>query len=326
MKRRVFIRATAAAMSGLTLAGAAHAQAVFPNRPVRLVIPSAPGGTLDIVGRQYAERMSKVLKQPVLIDNMAGAGTLLATRHVLGAAPDGHTLLMAANTFVTLPLVDKTAGYNSSDFTSVTGLSRTPMMLVVGAESPYKSVAELVAAAKKAPGMLTFASVGVGTTTHIPAEMFAQDAGIKLQLVPYKASPLALPDVVSGRVTFILGATSTVSELVKSGKLRSLAVTAESRLPAFPGVPTFSELGFADVTYYQWLGLFAPPKTPPEIRKAIWAAAEDAKKDPELAKRLEASGAEMSSPSSLEQYTAFLRKEEELMKKVVKEANIEVTR
>jgi len=330
MKRRAFVQVPAALAAlpvltgGLTLATAAHAQA-FPGKPVRLVIPSAPGGTLDIVGRLYAERMARTLKQPVLIDNMSGAGTVLATRHVLAAVPDGHTLLIAANTLITLPYVDKTAGYSPADFTGISSLSRTPMMLVVGADSPYRTLADLIAEAKKSPGSITFATVGIGSTTHLPAELFAQSAGIKLQMIPYKASPLALPDVVSGRVTFILGATSTVSEMVKSGKMRALASTNEVRSPAFPNVPTFIELGHPDVTYFQWLALFGSNKLAPDVRKILSDTVDEAKKDPDLQRRLDAQGAEMAAQATPEQFNAFLRREEDKTRKVVRDANIDAT-
>lgn len=323
MKRRVFIQTTAAMMVGTTLCSAALAQNAFPSKPIRFVIPSAPAGVSDVVARAYGEHMSKYLKQPVLIDNMPGAGTLLAVRNVLKSPADGYSLVVSANTIVTLPYVNKSAGYSPGDFTGVSYLSKMPMALVVGAESPYKTLAQLVAAAKKAPGTITFGSVGIGTTSHLPVELFAQEAGIKLQLIPYKGIPLAIPDVVAGRVTLMMGTAPSVGELIKSGKMRALAVTSETRSPSFPNIPTFAELGYEEATYVLFLGLMAPANTPPAVRKMLADAAEEAKKDPELRKRLEAQGQELATQATPEQFNTFLRREEEKMKKVVREANIQ---
>jgi tripartite-type tricarboxylate transporter receptor subunit TctC len=323
MKRRSFIQSPLL-LAGTTLGTAALAQDPFPGKPIKFVIPSAPGGVSDAVARVYGERMAKLLKQPVLIENMPGAGTLLASRHVAKSAADGHTLIVSANTVVTLPYVDKTAGYMPSDFTGVSYLSKMPMALVVGSASPYKTLNELIAAARKAPGSLTFASVGVGTTSHLPVELFAQSAGIKLQMIPYKGIPLAIPDVVAERVTLMMGTAPSVAELIKAGKMRALAVTSAEPSQAFPGVPTFAQLGHEEATYELFLGLMAPAKTPPAVRKILADAAEQVKKDPELIRKLEALAQELPKESTPEQFGSFLRREEERMRKLVKEANIQV--
>jgi tripartite-type tricarboxylate transporter receptor subunit TctC len=158
----------------------------------------------------------------------------------------------------------------------------------------------------------------------LPVELFARSAGIKLQLVPYKGIPLAIPDVVAGRVTFMMGTAPSVGELIKSGKMRALAVTSRTRSASFPGVPTFAELGYDEATYVLFLGLMAPAKTTPAVRKMLADAAEEAKKDPELRKRLESLGQELPTEATPEQFNAFLRYEEEKMKKLVREANIQV--
>jgi tripartite-type tricarboxylate transporter receptor subunit TctC len=325
MKRRVFIQTPAALIVGTTLWSTALAQEPFPSKPIRFVIPSAPGGVSDVVARMYGERMSSYLKQPVLIENIPGAGTLLAVRNVLKAPADGYTLIVSANTIVTLPFVDKSAGFSPGEFTGISYLAKSPMALVVGVESPFKTLADLVGAAKKAPGTLTFASVGIGTTSHLPVELFARSAGIKLQLIPYKGIPLAIPDVVGGRVTLMMGTSPSVGELIKNGKMRALAVTSEVRSSSFPNIPTFSELGYNEASYELFLGLMGPAKMPPEIRKMLADAAEQAKKDPELRKKLETVGQELATQATPEQFNTFLRREEEKMKTLVKEANIRVT-
>ncbi len=324
MKRRTFIQTPAAAIASTILCPAVLAQEAFPTKPVRFVIPSAPGGVSDAVARAYGERMAKSLKQPMLIENMPGAGTLLAVRNVLKAPADGYSMIVSANTIVTLPHVDKGAGYMPNDFTGVAYLSKMPMALVVGADSPYKTLADLITAAKNAPGTLSFASVGIGTTSHLPVELLAQSAAIKLQLIPYKGIPLAIPDVSAGRVTLMMGTAPSVAELIKAGKLRALAVTSETRSPSFPNVPSFSELGHEEATYELFLGFMAPARLPASVRKILADAVEEAKKDPDLRKRLEGLGQELPTQATPEQFNAFLRREEEKMKKVVQQANIQI--
>lgn len=326
MKRRVFIQTSAALAAGTSLFQAVFAQEPYPSRPIRFVVPTSAGSVSDAVGRAYSEHMARTLKQPIVIDNMPGAGTLLGVRNVLKPPFDGYSVLLSSNTLVTLPHVDQSAGYAPSDFTGVSYLSKMPMALVVGADSPFKTLAELISAAKKSPGSITFGSVGIGTTSHLPVELFSQSAGIKLNLIPYKGIPLAIPDVVAGRVTLMMGTAPTVGELIRAGKMRALAITSETRSPSFPNVPTFAELGHEAATYELFMSLVAPAKTSPAVIKILASAAEEAKKDPEVRKRLEALGQELATQSTPEQFNAFLRREEEKMKKVVKEANIQITK
>ncbi|MFT3816548.1 MAG: tripartite tricarboxylate transporter substrate binding protein [Rubrivivax sp.] len=321
IRRRTLLAAPAA----WAAARGATAQDAFPAKPIRFVIPSTAGSVSDAVARVYADAMAKTLKQPIVIDNMPGGETLLAVRHVAKARPDGYTLGISANTLVTLPYVNPAAGYAPRDFTGIAYLSKMPMALVVGADAPYKTLADLVAAAKAAPGALAFGSVGVGTTSHIPVELFAHAAGIGLRLIPYKGIPLAIPDVSTGRVALMMGTAPSVGELIRAGRLRALAITSEARSASFPGVPTFAELGYEESTYELFLGLVAPAKTPPAVLGLLSAAAEDAKKDPAVRQRLQALGQELPAQSGAEPFNAFLRREEERMRKVVKDAMIRST-
>lgn len=325
MKRRALIQASAAVIVETALASNVWAQEPFPTKPIRVVIPSAPGGVSDMVARMYGERMSKILKQPLVIESMPGAGTLLTVRNVLKAPADGYTLSVSANTLITLPYVDKKAGFSPSDFTGVSYLAKSPMVLVVGIDSPFKTLAELVAAAKKAPGTLTYASVGIGTTSHLPVELFCRSAGIQLLMIPYKGIPLAIPDVVSGRVALMMGTAPSVGELIKSGKMRALAVTSDARSASFPNIPTFSEQGYEQASYELFLGLMAPAKTPPATLRILADAAEEAKKDPELRRGLDALGQELGTQSTPGQFNVFLQREEQKMKKLVREANIQTS-
>jgi len=322
MKRRTFVQASAL-MAGASLLPASHAQDdAFPSKPIRIVVPTSPGGALDAIARLYGERMSKMLKQPVLVENMAGAGTLMGVRHVAKSAPDGHTLLLSANTIVTLPFLDKNAGYSLSDFAGVADLSRSPLLLVVSSASNIKSMAQLVEAARKAPGAITYASVGIGSTTHLPVVMFARAANINLTLVPYKGTTLALPDIIAERVTFIMGNFPSVAELVNTGKLRALAVTSDSRSEQFPGVPTFRELGYPDAGYELFYTVLAPAGIPAKVRNILAEAVEFARKDPELQRKMKLQGQELSKMTTPEKVNAFLRQDEERMRKLIKEANI----
>jgi tripartite-type tricarboxylate transporter receptor subunit TctC len=324
MQRRTFIQASAALAAGAPAIRHAMAQAAnFPTKPIRFVIPTTPGSVSDAVARVYGESMATRLKQPIVVDNMPGAETLLSVRHVAKSRPDGYTLTVSANTLVTLPYVNPVSGYTPSDFIGISYLSKMPMALVVAADAPYRSIADLVAAARKSPGSIAFGSVGIGTTSHIPVELFAHTAGITLNMVPYKGIPLAIPDVVTGRVAFMMGTAPSVRELIKAGRLRALAVTSEARSADFPGVPTFAELDYKEATYELFLGLMAPAKTPADVIQLLASAAEEAKKDPAVRERLKALGQELPTQSNPEQFNAFLRGEEARMKKIVKEANIQ---
>jgi tripartite-type tricarboxylate transporter receptor subunit TctC len=324
MKRRNFIQASAALAASAPMVRSAIAQdSNFPTKPIRFVIPTTSGSVSDAVARVYGEAMAKRLKQPVVVDNMPGAETLLAVRNVAKSRPDGYTLTVSANTLVTIPYVNPASGYTPSDFVGVSYLSNMPMALVVAADAPYKTLADLVAAAKKSPGSITFGSVGIGTTSHIPVELFAHTAGITLNMVPYKGIPLAIPDVVTGRVAFMMGTAPSVRELIAAGRLRALAVTSEARSTDFPGVPTFAELGYKDATYELFLGLVAPAKTPANVIQLLASAAEEAKRDPAVRERLKTLGQELPIQANTEQFNAFLRSEEARMKKIVKEANIQ---
>lgn len=283
----------------------------FPARPVRMVVSTSAGGMTDILARLYAESLSKVLKQPFVVDNMPGAGTMLASRYVARQAADGYTLLVAANSIAVLPHVETNAGYHMKDFTGIGELARSPSLLVVSASSKMKTLADLVAAAKKDPGVVTYAYVGRGTTSHMTAELFAHDAGVSFNGIAYKGISLAVPDVLAGRVEFLMGPPTSTEELIKSGKMRALAITSGARSPAFPNVPTFKELGYTDATYNLFFGVFAPAAIPDGVRKTLADAIDAAKKDPAFTARLRQLGMDVSNIRTPQQFNAFLKDEEQ---------------
>jgi tripartite-type tricarboxylate transporter receptor subunit TctC len=302
------------------LSGCLFASAVFPAtaqdgsypvKPVRLIVSTSAGGMTDILARLYADSLSKTLKQPFVVENMPGASTMLASRYVARQSADGYTLLVAANTIATLPHAEKNAGYQMKDFTGVGELARSPSLLVVGGSSKMKTIPELVAAAKRNPGAVTYAYTGRGTTSHMTAELFARDAGVSFNGIAYKGISLAVPDVLAGRVEFLMGPSTSTEELIKSGKMRALAITSGSRSAAFPDVPTFRELGYPDATYNLFFGIFAPAALPDALRKTLADAIDSAKKDPAFTGRLRHFGMEVSNVRTPQQFNAFLRDEEE---------------
>jgi len=223
-----------------------------------------------------------------------------------------------------MPHVDKKAGYMPSDLAGIANLAVSNMALVVSSESPYKTLDDLVAAAKKKPGDITFASVGIGTTSHIPVELFSQAAGIKLMMIPYKGIANAVPDVIAGRVELMIGTEASVGTLIESGKMRALAMTSDTRSKNLPDVPTFTELGYPEVKYQLFLALIAPAGTPPAIIKTLSDAAEAVKHNPEFQSRLGNYGQELPAQDSLEKFQDFLINEEARMREVVEKANIKI--
>lgn len=308
--------AVVASVSQLTFA--------YPEKPIKIIIPSVPGGVSDAVGRLYAEEIGKELKNPVVPENVPGVGTIMAIKRTLNSPADGYTVPIFANTIVTMPYVDKKAGFKTKDFEGVSYLSKMPLALVVSSDSKFNTLKDLVDFAKKNPEHVSFSSVGVGTTSHLPAELFAQNAGVKFQMISYKGSAQAIPDVVSGRVDFMMSNAATAGELMKAGKVKALATTSKERNDHFPGVPTFTELGYQDVVYELILGLMVKKGTSPEVISKLSAAAEKVKDYEHVKKRLKELGQDLPAENSPEKFNAFLANEEKLMKKVVEKANIRI--
>jgi tripartite-type tricarboxylate transporter receptor subunit TctC len=203
-------------------------------------------------------------------------------------------------------------------------MARSPAILVVSGGSPFKSLHDIVAAARKNPRQVSFGSGGVGTTNHLPVELFAKQAGISLTHVPYKGIALAVPDVAAGRVSFMIGTPTSIAELIKSGSLRPLAITSDSRSPKFPELPTFKELGYSDGTFEIWIGMVAPGGMPTSVKAKLAQAMDLARKDPDLVSRLDAAGQTISNVRTPQQFEALMRSEEERFRKVIREANIAV--
>jgi tripartite-type tricarboxylate transporter receptor subunit TctC len=267
------------------LAGVAPqaAHAAYPDRPVMLVAPFPPGGSVDLIARPLAVSMEKLLKQPIVVTNKTGAAGAVGNAYVAAADPDGYKLLLAISSIVTIPeadrLFDRKPAYALSQLAPVARLSADPVVMVVRAEAPWKTVREFVDDAKKKPGALSYSSSGPYGSTHVPAEMLAQSAGVRMRHIPFTGGAPATAALLGGHVDTHLQGLATVGQHIQTGRLRALAGTGAKRIEALPAVPTLKELGH-DVEYYVWIAMFAPAKTPPAVLKTVRDAVRGAAGDP----------------------------------------------
>ncbi|MBB3181145.1 tripartite-type tricarboxylate transporter receptor subunit TctC [Variovorax sp. Sphag1AA] len=292
----------------MSVAAQAQATEVFPVRPIRIVVPSAPGGLADLATRMVAQKMSESLGQPVVVENRAGADTMLGVRFVKSSPADGYTLLATSESVVALPFVKQDPGYELKDFAGIGVIARSPWLMLVGPGQPDRSVADFVARAKARPADMSFASGGVGTTPYLAEQMLLQRAGVQLLHVPYKGIAAAIPDVISGRVTMVFDATGSSSSKVRSGQLRALAVTSTVRNPALPDVPTVAEQGMPGFSSYATIGLFAPVATPREVVVRISGALQAAIASREIRERYLAEGSETVAGTP-EEFDEYLRRQ-----------------
>jgi tripartite-type tricarboxylate transporter receptor subunit TctC len=257
--------------SAATITRLVQAQAAWPVKPVKLVVPFAPGGATDVVARLWAQRVSQLWGQSVLVDNRPGAGGNLGADAVAKSAPDGYTLLMASGSITINPsLYAKMPFDTRRDLMPISNVAQGPMLVLVKDGSPYRTLSDLVGAAKARPGALNFGSAGVGTQTHLAAELLASAAGIDLQHVPYKGEGPALTDLMGGQVELVVSNFAGGSALVAPGKLRALAVTAGTRSPNMPNLPTVAEAGVGGYEASGWFGLLAPTGTPAEVVSKVY--------------------------------------------------------
>jgi tripartite-type tricarboxylate transporter receptor subunit TctC len=272
------------AAAAAALAFSAHAQ--YPTKPITMIVPFPPGGVADIVGRPLAASMEKTLGQPVVVLNRAGAGGAVGMTAAAKADPDGYTILMALSSIsifpVSNPLQGTPAPYEISDFVPIALVTADPTVLVVSASSPYKSVADFVAAAKANPGKINFSSSGIFGTLHVAMEMFAGAAGIQLFHVPYQGGGPAVRALLSGEVQALASGPAAAIGQIQAGKMRALAGWGAKRLALMPELPTFKELGYKDVEFYIWAGVVAPAATPAEAQHKLRAAVRAAVADPQF--------------------------------------------
>jgi tripartite-type tricarboxylate transporter receptor subunit TctC len=322
MKTTVSLAITALAV---TIAGAAYGQVpgTYPTRPVRIIVPFAAGGNVDLVARAIAPQLSKGLGQQVIVENRPGASGLPGAQYVKRSTPDGYTVLAMANTFAVAPSVVKNPGYDPlKDFAGISLTCLVPQVLVVNPSLPVRSVKELVALAKARPGEISYASAGIGGTGHMAAELFNGYAGIRMLHVPYKGNAQAIVDVMSGQVMMMFDQVSTSLGHVQAGKLRALAVTSRKRSPLFPGLPTIDESGvpgYEDITFN---GLMARAGTPQAVLDRLNAEVGKAVRVQTLHDRFLERGVELTASPSPESFTAYVEAEFHKKAKLARQAGI----
>jgi len=310
------------AAAALAMAAPALAQG-YPERPITWVVPFTPGGITDTNSRLIAEEMSKSLGQRVIIENKSGAGGLVGTEYVARAKPDGYTLIYATlGTVAASVALQKELKFDPlKDFEPIHMMANTPNILVVYKDRPYKTVQELIDYAKKNPGKVNFASAGVGTGTHLAAELFKSVTGVDIVHVPYRGSAPALQDLIAGRVDIMFDYPVSASPHVQAGNLVPLAITSEERISLFPDVPTIKELGFEGAVTGSWAGIMVPAKTPRDAVEKLTKAAHAAMRDPKIQEHFAKYGSKVMLKEGAEM-RKFHEAEIERWKQVIESAGI----
>jgi tripartite-type tricarboxylate transporter receptor subunit TctC len=317
-----FLRVAALAIAASVLAGIASAEN-FPNRPVRLIVAFAPGGTADFTARIIADRMQSLLGQPIAVENKPGANGAIGAEYVAKSDPDGYTLFFTTVGAVAInPALRSDLPYDPlKDFAPVGKAAVNSTILVVNADMKINSARELVELAKRKPGSITIGITGRGAISDLGRQLFEDAAGIKLQAVPYRGAAPAITDLLAGNLDGLFGDVPTIMAQVRAGKLKALAATSSQRSDIFPDVPTFVEQGFAGVVGDNWAGVLAPAATPPPVIAKLNAALVAALNDPELRTRLRNAGT-TPAPSTPQEFEKYLREENARWGKIIREKGI----
>jgi tripartite-type tricarboxylate transporter receptor subunit TctC len=326
--RRQFHRLAVGLAAGLGLPGAAFAQgSAYPNRPIRIVVPFAAGGGPDVLTRQMAVKLAEALgNNPVVVENIVGAGGILAGQSVARMAPNGYNLLLGASSHLVQKAMQPSVQFDPmKDFAHITRTAFSPSILVVSAESAYKTVEDVVAAARKAPGKLNYASGGVGSAAHLCGAAMVLQAKIDVEHVPYKGSVEIVPSIISGATQFAFPIASTAIPQIRAGKVRALAVTSAQRMPGLPDVPTLVEVfKTQDLALDAWFGLWAPAGTPPQVVDTLFKAVAKVYEDPTLRADSDATGALVALSTSPAEFTKFMQAETIKLDKLVKAARLSI--
>ena len=295
----------------------------YPTKPVRIVVPFAPGGGTDILTRIMLPKLSETLKQQLIVDNRPGAGSQIGTEVVAKAASDGYTILMVDTAFMTNPSLYSKLPYSQKDFAPVSLAATAPVIMIVHTSVPVRTVKELVSLARAQPRALNFASGGPGSSTHLGVELLKYVAQIELVHIPYKGTGPAVADVLGGQVTMMFAGISSVKQHVESGRLRAIAVTGEKRSPAMPRVPTFGEAGMKEVDASSYWGALAPARTPPEIVARLSQTMAQVLNMPDVRDKLVELGFDPLGGGPSE-FAALLAKETDKWAKVIKAAGVKL--
>jgi tripartite-type tricarboxylate transporter receptor subunit TctC len=307
----------------LLIVATPQAQTNYPTKPITIVVPYGAGGSADSRSRQLAQKMSLILKQPFVIDNKPGAGGNIGTEFIARSAPDGYTIGMG--NFAPMA-VNKTLFGNlrydpEMDLTPIMLIEKGPLILVVNPNSPYKTIQDIVTAAKAKPGTLTFSSGGIGGSHQLSAELFMQNAGIQMIHVPYKSGSAALTDLMAGNVDMMFDQMYSAVPNIRADKLRPIAITSKKRSPLFPNVPSFAELSYPKVEVLNWQGFIAPSGTPKAIIDTLNKASNEALKDPQLRELMLSQGNEIGGGSPAD-FAALIKSEAAKWSAVVRAGNI----
>ena len=316
------ILALALALCLAPIAAQAQSADKYPERSIKIVVPFPPGGSVDVLGRLIAQRMQENWGQSVIVETRPGASTMIGTASVAKAEPDGYTLIIVVSNHTTNPALQPKMQYDAlKDFDLITVAVQAPNVLVVPAASPFKSVADVIAALKAKPDSVSFASSGNGSSDHLTAALFWQQTGTQGLHVPYKGGGPVMTDLLGGQVQASFQNLNAVVEQVKAGKLRALAITSAKRSPLLPDVPTLAEAGVKGVDVYSWQALVAPKGLPADVRKSLHAATVAALNDPQIRERFTALGFEVIA-NTPEQFADFQQKEFARWKKVIETGKI----
>lgn len=313
---RSFVLATV-----LALAGADALAQAYPNKPVRVVVGFAPGGAADTVARALSEPLGRILGQPIIVENKPGAGSSIAAENVAKSAPDGYSVLIASPSSISVnPAINAKLTYKPSDLVGITKVSTSPLLIVVNPGTGINSVKDLIAAAKKEPGKLNYATSGVGSAPHFGAAHFSAIAGIQMVHVPFKGGSPAITSVVAGDTQLSFATPPSVLGMVKANRLKALAVTSKDRSQLMPDIPGMAEAGLPDYAMAFWYGLFVPAGTPAEVIKKLYAATIEAAQTPGFKAALAREGTEVETSASPEAFAAFLTEDAKFWTKLAKDS------
>ncbi|XDF34184.1 tripartite tricarboxylate transporter substrate binding protein [Paracidovorax avenae] len=326
IKRRDFMGMAAAATAAGSMAplSSAHAQSTYPHKPITLVVPFAPGGSVDNSGRLMADRLSRELGVPVVVDNKGGAGGTMGSVYVARARPDGYTLIVTSqSTHVVNPAVNASLPYDAvKDFAPITLIDRLANVLLVNADLPVRSFADLVKYAQAHPGSLNYASAGTGSVSHLSMELLKSQAKMPMTHIPYRGAGVAVTDLIAGQVQVTWNNLSSNLANIRAGKLRALAVASPQRVPQLPDVPTFSELKLPDLNLTSWTGLAAPARTPDSIIQKLYQTMRKVLQDPATRRVWEDKGMMVPEDVKPQAYQAEIAERIQFYQRIAKANNI----
>lgn len=324
MNRRDFHRFTLAAGGAAALHGLPAFAQAYPSRPIRMIIPSTPGGGTDFTGRQISTKLSEMNGWQVVPDNRPGAGTALGLAEAARAKPEGYDLVIAQSDNVSLiPLLMKVAYDPIKDLTPIALCAVTPLIVIVREDSPYKTLADLIKAAKAEPGKLSYGTSGTGGGVHVAMELLQMTAGVKMQHVPYKGSTPALADLMGGHLSFAGSSISSAASLIGSGKVRALAVTSIKRNASLPDIPTVAEFGYKDFNAISFYGVMGPAGIPAPVVQRLNADVNKILVRPDVREAFQKQGFD-SSPMSSEEFAALIRADINKSREIITSAKIKV--